>query len=584
MAREILRDDGVETQQVFEVVGALADGRALPALHVPRDRFAAMNWPLEWGMQAVVSAGQGSRDKLREAVQLLSQSAGRERVFTHIGWRKLDGRWVYLHAGGAIGADGLSVAPDVDMLRRYRLPAEPGNIVEAVRTSLGLIDLAAHEVTLPLWAAAFRAPTACLYFPDFTIFLHGQTGSFKSTLAALFLCHFGEFTHRSLPESWLSTENSLEKTASLCRDALMIVDDYAPEQHHRDAAALDKRVHRFLRQLGNRQNRNRLRSDLTGRPAYLPNCFAVATGEQLPLGVGSAAARMLPIEVLKKTVDTSVLTAAQGKSELLPFAMRGYIEWLLPQMDKLSVTLPRHFTELRSKALVNGHARLPEIVANLQIGMEMGLQYAVEAGAATQSEAGGLLAESWRVLLALAEKHGKLLQQERPVMKFAKTLEAIFTQRLGHLVDRQTGLCPENGDRYGWDMSEPCGKKLGWADEQGIYLQPAAAWAGVNEFHRYGDRIAVRERTMREMLAREGVTMTRDGRLTEQARCEGKRREVLHIAHEKLEALLSTESAYTAYTDKKEAENSSGTGVSAVGTFDKGLPTSAYKVPTEFEF
>jgi len=27
-------------------------------------------------------------------------------VFTHTGWRKIDGVWVYLHGAGGIGADG----------------------------------------------------------------------------------------------------------------------------------------------------------------------------------------------------------------------------------------------------------------------------------------------------------------------------------------------------------------------------------------------------------------------------------------------------------------------------------------------
>src|SRR5438874_785271 len=42
------------------------------------------------------------------ALQMLSSDVRRETVYAHTGWRDVGGRWVYLHAGGAIGADGPS--------------------------------------------------------------------------------------------------------------------------------------------------------------------------------------------------------------------------------------------------------------------------------------------------------------------------------------------------------------------------------------------------------------------------------------------------------------------------------------------
>ena len=578
VTQEIVKDDGIETQQEFEIEGKLAAGQVLPKLRVSKDKFSAMHWPLDWGMKAVISAGQGARDKMREAIQLLSQDAARDYIFTHIGWRKITDEWVYLHAGGAVGARNLSVIPGADSLRNYVLP-DTGDTLSAVRKSLELLNITSREVTLPLLSAVYRAPTTSLLYPDLTLFLYGQTGSFKSTIAALFLCHYGQFTLKNLPESWLSTENALEKSANLCHDAILVIDDYAPESNVREAAALDKRVNRFIRQVGNRAGRGRLRSDLTSRPAYLPNCLPLATGEQLPLGISSVAARMLPVEVLRKEVDLELLSEAQKTAAVLPVAMRGYLEWLRPQMDDLTKALARRFTQLRDEAQVAGHARLPEIVANLHIGAEMGLRFAVEIGAIKQSEADVLLSENWSVLIALANKHAKVLQQERPVMQFLRTLEALFTQRLAHLADRTSGNPPTNGvTKRSLDVPQfSAGKKIGWIDDSGIYLQPAAAWAVVNEFNRYGDRIAVRERTMREMLAREGVSVTREGRLTFQARCENKVIETLHITHEKLEALLLVDTAYSAYSGKKQSENSVVARKMGVGTFEPEVPTSAYE-------
>ena len=64
-----------------------------------------MNWPIErLGAAAIVFPNQ--RDYARAAIQSLSLTATEKRIYTHTGWRKMDGRLDLLHAGGAIGADG----------------------------------------------------------------------------------------------------------------------------------------------------------------------------------------------------------------------------------------------------------------------------------------------------------------------------------------------------------------------------------------------------------------------------------------------------------------------------------------------
>lgn len=52
-----------------------------------------MNWPVsEWGTRAVVFAGQGVKDHLRTAIQLLSGDVPRRITYTHLGWRQIEGR------------------------------------------------------------------------------------------------------------------------------------------------------------------------------------------------------------------------------------------------------------------------------------------------------------------------------------------------------------------------------------------------------------------------------------------------------------------------------------------------------------
>src|SRR5207245_8456472 len=129
-----------------------------------------------------------TRDRLREAIQVLSPAVARRQVFTHTGWRCIDGVWHYLTAGGAVGADAFEVDLGEE-LSRYSLPRSPEDPAAAMRASLDLLRVALLEVTVPLWAGVFRAPLASSHPLDLSLWMEGVTGSLKSTIAALFLSH-----------------------------------------------------------------------------------------------------------------------------------------------------------------------------------------------------------------------------------------------------------------------------------------------------------------------------------------------------------------------------------------------------------
>lgn len=101
---DLLEDDGtVDLKHYFEV--EIRQGGRTGTVKVPSARYDAMAWPTEvLGAKAILSPGQGAKEHARYAIQMFSQDACAQRaVYTHLGWRKIGGQWVYLHAGGAIG-------------------------------------------------------------------------------------------------------------------------------------------------------------------------------------------------------------------------------------------------------------------------------------------------------------------------------------------------------------------------------------------------------------------------------------------------------------------------------------------------
>ncbi len=527
VTEEVVLDDGVESTRAFILGGRLDSGETLPGVRVPASRFTTMNWVTEsWGLRAVVRAGQATRDYLREAIQRLSPKARERRVFTHTGWREIAGEWVFLTASGAVGRDDFEVDLGSE-LPRYRLPREAQNPVEAMRMSLKLLRVAPFRVTVPLWAAVFRAPLASAYPADLSLWIEGQTGSLKSTLAAIFLSHFGDFDRLHLPGVWSSTANQLERRAFILKDALFVVDDYVPSAM--DVREQGAKVARLIRAQGNLSGRGRLRADLTDRPAFPPRGLIVSTGEQHPPGQ-SLLARMVLVELERADVNLIVLTEAQENAARLPHAMAGYLRWLAPQMPTLPGLLSQTFAGARARATADGeHLRVPEALAHLWLGLHSGLTCAEEISACSRAEAEQLRAEGWVALLALGRAQGRLVEEERPTRRFLAVLLTLVTQRRAVLLPKEED---GKGIRAGMDL-------LGWQDDEALYLLPEAAFQAVARFCREsGELFPIRQERLKKDLAKEGLMECDPGRYTRTVKIAGRTRRVLSLKRAGVETLL----------------------------------------------
>jgi uncharacterized protein (DUF927 family) len=117
-----------------------------------------------------------------------------------------------------------------------------------------------------LQSSVFLAPHCELLRPDFALWLFGSTGTMKTTLAALFTSHFGDFPDKNaLPGSWESTGNALEKTLFTLKDTLAVIDDYAPQADSSAQHKVERAVSQVVRSAGNLSGRSRMRSDTTLR-------------------------------------------------------------------------------------------------------------------------------------------------------------------------------------------------------------------------------------------------------------------------------------------------------------------------------
>jgi hypothetical protein len=532
-------DDGVETKSEFEIESELM-GRAYRCT-IPAAEFAGMDWPIKMmGPAAITYPTQ--REYARTAIQSFSLAAEERCVYTHTGWRQLNGRWCYLHAGGAIAESGPIENVEVRMggsLAHYqlRLPENPDALAVAVRASLCLVELGPPCVSFPLLAAVYRA---VLGDADFAVHLAGETGTFKSALAALHQQHFGSGMDRlHLPGSWSSTANSLEILAFHAKDAVLVVDDFAPQGSATDVARYHAAADRIFRAAGNRAGRGRLDSTASLRGVKPPRALILSTGEDIPRG-HSVRARLLILEIASGAIKSGALSECQRNAQagLYSEAMAGFLKWIAQDYERVRAEFSERVSEYRSTA--SGppvHARTPEIVSSLQAGFELLLAFASDCGAVTEAERGMLSRRCRDALREPAAAQAKHHAATEPTRQFIATLRTLLTSGRAHLAALGGGQPEWAPGSCGWrrdgDRCAAHGDRIGWVDCQNVYLDGKAAYRLVVAAGRdTGDVLAVSEQTLRKRLRERNLLASVDqnrGTLTVRKRIEGSSKDVLHI-------------------------------------------------------
>jgi hypothetical protein len=154
--KRIIDDGSGELQQQFLMRGQTEYNRRLPDVEIPASQFAGLAWiTANWSPRAIIRAGYKNKDQLREAIELLSQDLTERHIYTHTGWRQINGQWCFLHGGGAVGLDEPVEVMLAEELSRYILPGETEDIDEALQASLRTLDVGKNEVTYPLVSNSF---------------------------------------------------------------------------------------------------------------------------------------------------------------------------------------------------------------------------------------------------------------------------------------------------------------------------------------------------------------------------------------------------------------------------------------------
>jgi len=525
-----LHDDGLAAERHFTVEVVSRGTRRIAEMQATR--FPDMRWIADIGHNFIIQPGSTSKDHCRAAIQLNSLDAAEKTIYTHTGWRKINGQSVYLTGNGAVGENGwmdnVSVKLSTDLAYSLSIPNK-ADLSKSIQASLDFLQAADITITLPMFCAAYRS---VLGNCDYSISLVGKTGTGKTVCAALAQQHFGRaMSYMTVPANWSSTANSLEIIAFTAKDALLLVDDFSSQGY-------SDKAERLLRAQGNSSARQRLNSDSTLKLAKPPRGLIISTGEDLPQ-IQSVLARCQIIEIEADMVDWEAVSQSQqaAAAGLFEAAMGGYIRWLAAnRITDLQKSLLSQVHDVRLEFSSRGytHKRTGTIVANQFIGFKTFLDFALDAEAIESSKYENLLTTCYDVLGELGSKQTQIQNESNPATRFIEAIQSAISSGKAHLA-APDGNSPLNASAFGWRSSiygaseewQAYGERIGWVSGDEVLLDPTASYK-VSQDMLQG-KLGISSRGLRKLLVSDGLVIPEISRGTNTVRrnLNGSQRNVL---------------------------------------------------------
>ncbi len=538
---EITMDDGVSSAKYVRLGGVHQSGRALSEIMIPAEEVECLGWIVKrWGMDCILEPGLKTKSSVWNALQTTALNAEKITIFSTTGWKQIDGEWRFLMPGD----DRFTVElpgkmHGYSMARNY----EPPDIHTAA--SLLWQPLAPEEIILPLLSFTFLSPlnhflkwAGCE--PKFVMLLSGKTGSRKSTLAALMLSFFGKFTASELPLSFRDTANSILLNVFSLKDVLTVIDDLHPSSRMEEPK-MNGTAQAIMRAYGDRTGKGRLRADATPMESRPPQGNAIVTAEFMPDIGESGTARYFALELKEKDVDLEILSEFQKQATdgVFQRCMFAYTEWIRESFlsseeaeTDFKKYLHSRFVFYRDSFRGSGircHGRVPETVAQLEVGMEFFLRFLHEEGGFADGWCRKVFENFQKILSRLAQNQAESIDGDKSTHVFIRKLYALLESNQAYVLDRN------DGNELGF------GSCIGYQDAEFLYLYSELAHKLVRKFcEDQGENFSCSQKSLLKALAEEGLIEPGAKQHTRPLRVGNSQKRVIFLYKEKAEHIRDT--------------------------------------------
>lgn len=487
---QIIYSNGKDVTTEYLVHGYLLDTKKeLSKIRLTKKELESFNFVLnsDWKIDAIICAGGGNKDKLREVAQIVSKNFMKvTKIFSHTGFIRDNGKLNYLYHNGIIGeSENIRVDLSNDKLQQYCFTQNEFDIKESLQTSYSIMKLANPKIAISLMSITYLAPLTSLLASkginaDLILWVEGKTGTRKSSLAAIMQSHFGDFDRNSFPCSFRDTLNSIEKKAFITKDTLNVIDDFNPESYSSTKQNIAEKIFAMY---GDRAGRDRMSQDgKTLRSPYVARGQCIVTAESFPNVAESRLARCLVVDIKPNDIDLQKLSFLQTNKEKLAYSMQQYIKWVITNEDKVLTKAVEMKNKLNIENQDNSvHGRVNESVNVLYIGMAIYLDFLQDNQVITKEMAESTLSLTLTTLNGVAKEQMQDVETSNPVNMFFNGVTQLYVTDKIHFRDFNS---PTQARYFGTHIGYIDKKKNG-ANEQGSYLFfPDILYSEIVKFYR----------------------------------------------------------------------------------------------------
>jgi hypothetical protein len=253
------------------------------------------------------------------------------------------------------------------------------------------------------------------------------------------------------------------------------------------------------------------------------------------------------VEVERESVRFSRLSECQADARAGQYAaaLAGFVRWLAREYETVRGRLDAERAELRDSFLGRyAHARTPDALANVLIGLRYVLRYAEAVGAIDSKRRDELWARGGAAFRTAAGRQGEHQRAHDPVARFGDLIQTLLSSGRAHVAGPEGGEpdAPPAPEFWGWEGREfrsgpddvstnwtGGGEQIGWVEGDELYLSPDATFAGLVELtNDQGTTFPVSQDTLYRRLREAGLLLRHDSdRTTTKVILEGSRRRVL---------------------------------------------------------
>lgn len=284
------------------------------------------------------------------------------------GWQMINGEMVYVNQSAKkIANVEYALTANLPVIRCER---EYAGMV--MLQAFGLYDNQPSMSTMMMFSllgVLYRPFREAGFPPRFSLFLHGKTGSMKTTIGKILYTQLADDKVRDTPrridsDTVVSFERALIESGY---DTITLIDDYNPAKTRKKKAELEEKLESIIRLVGDMSTKSRSNVNLEDCRGEGVQGIVVLTGELRGKGVSSNL-RCLYCKMTREKANLSVVTWFQENPMAYTTAIYEFADYVGKNWMSIVKYIKQNFTDMRLRMRGTlSEKRLLDAVITLQI-------------------------------------------------------------------------------------------------------------------------------------------------------------------------------------------------------------------------